>query len=265
MCLDDLIEKKHKIKKLDQKKYDKYKDQYPLSAKYDLEWVLNNEMGPNALWMCEWTCEKMELKPCMRVLDMGCGKAMTSIFLAKEYGVTVWANDLWVKASNNWKRICEAGLENKVFPIHAEAHALPYAEGFFDAIICIDSYQYYGTDDLYLKYFSSFLKKDGQIGLGLVGMRKDFEQGVPDYLKDFWEPAECGSFHTIDWWKKHFIRTELVDVEHAEVLDDNLLSWIEFEEIKHTAGTVRFPNELPALSDDKGQYLALMRMIARKK
>ena len=56
---------------------------FPGSAKYDPEWVLKGWMGPNVLWLTEWLCEKMELKPGMRVLDMGCGKALSSIFLAK--------------------------------------------------------------------------------------------------------------------------------------------------------------------------------------
>jgi cyclopropane fatty-acyl-phospholipid synthase-like methyltransferase len=99
-------------------------DRFPRSAKYDPEWVLKGWMGPNVIWLTEWLCEKMDLKPGMRVLDMGCGKALSSVFLAKEYGVQVWANDLWVTASENWERIKEAGMENQIFPIHAEAHAL---------------------------------------------------------------------------------------------------------------------------------------------
>ena len=35
------------------------------------------------------------LEPGMRVLDLGCGKGLSSIFLAKEFGVQVWAADLW--------------------------------------------------------------------------------------------------------------------------------------------------------------------------
>lgn len=35
-------------------------------------------------------------------------------------------------------------------PIHADARSLPFAAEFFDAIVCIDSFLYYGTDDLYL-------------------------------------------------------------------------------------------------------------------
>ncbi len=57
-------------------------DRYPRSAAYDSQWVLEGWMGPNVLWLAEWLCEKMDLRPGMRVLDMGCGKALSSIFLA---------------------------------------------------------------------------------------------------------------------------------------------------------------------------------------
>jgi hypothetical protein len=46
-------------------------DRFPRSAKYDPGWVLKGWMGPNVLWLTEWLCEKMELEPGMRVLDMG--------------------------------------------------------------------------------------------------------------------------------------------------------------------------------------------------
>ncbi len=156
--------------------------EFPLSAKYDLAWIIENQMGPNALWLTEWLCRDMKLEPGMRVLDMGCGKVLSSIFLAKEYSVQVWANDLWIDSTGNWKRICEAGVEDRVFPIHAEAHTLPYAEEFFDAIVSIDSYHYYGTDDLYLKYFVRFLKPRGQIGIAVPGLVQDFGGDVPEYL-----------------------------------------------------------------------------------
>ncbi len=259
------IEKIPEIKKLDQTKYDKYKNKYPLSSKYDLSWILINEMGPNAVWLTEWVCEKMDLKPGMKVLDMGCGKAMSSIFLAKEFNVQVWANDLWVDAANNWKRICEENVQDKVFPIHAEAHDLPYANNFFDAIISLDAYQYFGTDDLYLNYFLNFLKPNGQIGIGLVGMNREFENGFPEYFKDWCSPSDITCFHTLLWWKTHWERSALLNMTCADSLNDNLQEWIDFEEIKHTAGSAKFPEELSAIKADKGKNLAFHRLIAEKK
>lgn len=247
-----------------------HNDRYPRSARYDSEWVLKSWMGPNALWLTEWLTEKIDLKPGTRVLDMGCGKALSSIFLAKEFGVPVWANDLWISATENWQRIKQAGLENSVFPIHAEVHALPYADEFFDALVSLDSYHYYGTDDLYLEYFRKFVRPGGQIGIVVPGLVKDFINGVPEHLtrcqpsgRTFWEPG-CWSFHTAEWWRNHCRRTGLVDVETADALPDGWRDWLQSEKAGEEAGTLIFLSDAETIEEDAGRYLGLIRVIARR-
>lgn len=72
-------------------------DRYPRSSKYHPEWVIKNGMsGANTLWLTEWLAEAMDLRPGMKVLDLGCGRAISSIFLAREFGVQVWAVDLGI-------------------------------------------------------------------------------------------------------------------------------------------------------------------------
>ncbi len=246
-------------------------DRFPRSAKYDPEWVLKGWMGPNVIWLTEWLGEKMELKPGMRVLDMGCGKALSSIFLAREYGVRVWANDLWISATENWQRIKEAGLENQICPIHAEAHDLPYAEEFFDAIVSLDSYQYYGTDDLYLTYFQKFVKPGGQIGIVVPGLVKDFNGPVPEHLarprkdgKPFWVD-ECWSIRTAAWWQNHWKKYSFMEDVKADVLPDGLKDWLQYEKACEEAGTLIFATEATTLEEDAGRYLALVRVVGRRK
>ncbi len=246
-------------------------EQFPRSAKCDPEWVLENQMGPSALWLTEWLCEHMDLQPGMRVLDMGCGKALSSVFLAKEFGVHVWANDLWIKPTENWQRIREAGVQDKVYPIHAEARALPYADGFFDAIVSADSYHYYGTDDLYLNYVVRFLKIGGQIGIVIPGLVKDFEAGVPEHLSrvredgsSFWA-EDCWSFHTVEWWKQLWARSSLVDVELAGLMPDGWRMWLEWERTTAAAGANIFPPEDDVLETDGGRYMGFVRMVARRR
>lgn len=55
---------------------------YPLAAKYNPEWIYENKMGCQCLWLAESLVRIMTLRPGMRVPDMGCGKALTSIFLS---------------------------------------------------------------------------------------------------------------------------------------------------------------------------------------
>ena len=48
-----------------------YNEQFPLSNKYDPIWILDNEMGPHPLWLTEFLIQPYNLKPGMRVLDLG--------------------------------------------------------------------------------------------------------------------------------------------------------------------------------------------------
>src|SRR4051795_15316 len=122
-------------------------EQFPRSAKYHAEWVLASISGSaNPRWLSEWLAAALELRPGMRVLDLGCGRAASSIFLRREFGVQVWAADLWFSPSENLRRIRDAGVEDGVFPIRADARSLPFAAEFFDAVTCIDAFLYFGTD-----------------------------------------------------------------------------------------------------------------------
>ena len=230
---------------------------YPLAAKYDPEWQLENEMGSPCLWLVESLTQKMDLKPGMRVLDMGCGKAISSIFLAKEFGVQVFANDLWVNASENWQRICDAGVDKLVCPIQAEAHALPYADGFFDAAISVNSYQFFGTADNYFnEYFGKLIKLDSQIGFALPGIYQEFADLVPDYLTEYWW-SDFYYFHSFDWWERHFRRCNSVDIEFIDDFDgegNNMM--IKWEPI---------PDRMKLVRIDNGRNLSWIRMVLKKK
>src|SRR5579871_5041429 len=144
-------------------------EQFPRSSQYHPEWILASVSGgANALWLTEWLTSALDLRSGMRVLDLGCGRAMSSIFLRREFGVEVWAADLWFDPSENLQRIRDAGIDDGVFPLRAEARALPFAAGFFDAIVSIDSFIYYGTDDLYLNYLARLVKPGGPVGIANV-------------------------------------------------------------------------------------------------
>ncbi len=146
-------------------------ERFPRSSQYHPEGVLANASGSaNSLWLTEWLSSGLDLQPGMRVLDLGCGRASSSIFLRREYGVQFWATDLWFSAAENFLRIRDAGVEDGVFPIHADARSLPFDPSFFDAIVSIDPFYYYGTDDLYLNCLAQFVKPGGPIGIAGSGL-----------------------------------------------------------------------------------------------
>ena len=85
------------------------------------------------MWLTEWLTGDMNLRRGMRVLDLGCGRGASSVFLHREFDVQVWSVDLWFSADERARRIRDAGMADAVFPLRADARALPFTEGFFDA------------------------------------------------------------------------------------------------------------------------------------
>ena len=245
---------------------------YPRTEKYDSAWIEKNWMGPNPLWLLEDLCQHLELRPGMKVLDMGCGKGLTSIFLAKEYGVTVFANDLWISATDNLKRFEEAGIADKVFPIHAEAHALPYAEGFFDAVIAVDCYHYFGASETYfVDVFSKLAKPGGQLAIVVPGLKREFEKGYPPTLEKLWFP-ELYAFHSNKWWRNLWEKTGLCEITACYDLEDTKSLWqpwadwsIENFEKEFGEGGGGGDFDAKFLEADKNNDLAMIALAARKK
>jgi SAM-dependent methyltransferase len=239
--------------------------EFPHASAYDARWVIDNQMGLNPLWLTEWLCQGMNLAAGMRVLDLGCGKALSSIFLARELGVQVWATDLWIPATDNLTRIAQAGCADRVFPIHADARSLPYAEGFFDAILCVDAYIYFGTDDLYLDTLHKFVKPGGQIGIAVPGFMQEVNGPLPEHILPFWA-QECWSWHTADWWRRLWSRTGLVNVQRADVLPEGWKLWLQWKKARRAAGddSRELASDIRVLEADQGQYMGFVRMIAER-
>lgn len=237
-------------------------DRFPRASGYHPDWVLASlSGGANALWLTEWLAEAVDLRPGMRVLDLGCGRAMSSIFLRREFGVEVWAADLWFSPSENHQRIRDAGVEDGVFPIHADARRLPFATDFFDAIVSIDSYFYYGTDDLYLNYLARYVKAGGPIGIAGAGLMREVDGEIPTHLKEWWAQDLPWCLHSAEWWRRHWGRTGILDVEIADTLVDGWRLWLDWLRLVGPENAT----EIKALEADAGSHLGYVRVVGRRR
>ena len=236
-------------------------DRFPRSNKYHPAWVIAGcSGGANPLWLTEWLSRDLDLRPGMRVLDLGCGRALSSIFLSLEFDVEVWAVDLWFSVSENLRRIRDAGVEQRVYPIHAEARALPFADEFFDVVIAIDCYPYFGTDDHYLNYLARFIKPGGAIGIAGAGLLHEFQESIPDTLAPWWEP-NMYCLHSALWWQSHWKKTKIVDVELADSMADGWRLWLQWQAAVAPNNLV----EIRAVESDAGNHLGYVRVAARRR
>jgi cyclopropane fatty-acyl-phospholipid synthase-like methyltransferase len=196
----------------------------------------------------------------MRVLDLGCGRALSSVFLRRELGVEVWAADLWFSAADNLQCFRDAGVDDGVHPIHVDAHALPFAAEFFDAIVAIDSFQYFGTDDTYAHYLARLVKPGGAIAIAGAGLTRELEGEVPMALRGWWEPI-MACLHTCEWWRRHWQRSGVLDVTHADSMPEAWRLWLEWQ--RAVAPDNRL--EIEALERDQGESLTYVRAVARRR
>src|SRR5664279_6626165 len=103
---------------------------FPRTAKYDERWIRENALGENALCQAESLARHLPFNSGMRVLELGCGKATSSIFLAREFEVQVWATDSGTSSTENFQRAVSLDTENRVYPVRVDAHSLPFAKEF---------------------------------------------------------------------------------------------------------------------------------------
>jgi SAM-dependent methyltransferase len=237
------------------------REDFPRSSRYHPDWLLTHASGgANSLWLMEWLTTAMKPEPGMRVLDLGCGRACSSIFLRREFGVQVWAVDLWISPAENLQRIRDAGVDDGVFPLHVDARALPFATEFFDAIVCVDAFPYFGTDDFYLSYLAQFVKPGGMIGVAGAGLVQEIEGPVPEHLRAWWT-QDLWSLHSAAWLRRHWERTGIVDIEVADTMPDGWQLWLDWIRTGFPDNTT----EIKAVEADAGRSLGYVRLVGRRR
>ena len=171
---------------------------------FDKAFLDENMMGPCSAVIIGELTKGLPLKPGMRVLDLGCGRGITSIFLAKEFGVQVFAYDLWIPASENLARFREEGVGDLIVPLHGDALKMPFADGFFDAVITVDSYHYFGNNDSFFpEKVRPLLKKGGIFAAAFPGLHHEVS-GVPEKMIPYWSADDLAMGHSAGGWEPKF-------------------------------------------------------------
>ncbi|MFB6553308.1 methyltransferase domain-containing protein [Streptomyces sp. NPDC056405] len=244
-------------------------DRYPRSSRYDPAWLLDLDMGPNPLWLLEDLARDLDLRPGMRILDLGSGKGATSVFLAREYGAEVVAADWWIAPEEATAVFADAGVGDRVTAVRAEAHALPFEEESFDAVVSVDAFEYFGTADSYLPYLVRFLRPGGQLGMATPALTREVRElgAIPPHIKDVvgWEAM---AWHTAQWWRFQWGTTELVDVTSARLQQDAWRDWLLWAragaEYRADSRNADDRAVIDMLTTDGGEYLSFALVTARR-
>jgi SAM-dependent methyltransferase len=139
---------------------------------------------------------------------------------------------------------------------------LPFAAEFFDAIVSIDAFPYFGTDDHYLSYLARFVKPGGIIAIAAAGFVDEIEGDGPAPLAE-WLHAEPSlrSMHSSAWWRRHWEQTGIIDVELADAMPDGWKLWLDWHRVIAPDNRL----EIQALESDGGRHLTYNRVVGRRR
>ena len=161
-------------------------------------------MGPNSVRVLEELFDKypLQLAPNDLILDLGCGKGLTSLVISKETGARVYANDLWISAEENGKRFAQWGVGEQITPVCEDANDLHFDEKQFDALVSIDSYHYFaGYEGFFQEKIMPFVKDGGIVLIGIPGLKNEYSDRAEELLSN-WLGDEAYMFKSPKTWKK---------------------------------------------------------------
>lgn len=236
---------------------------YPLNEKYTSPELMAKIMGPNPLKLAEELLTGHRIPAGSVVCDLGSGQGLTSVFLTREYGFTVYAADLWSDPEENRRFFREMGLsDGEVIPVKADATDLPFEKEFFDGVVSTDSYNYFGRDPDYLdEKLLPFVKKGGYIYIAIPGMKQDCHQNLPPELLLPWTPEQLDYMHDVAYWREMVSKSrdaEVIEVLEMESNEEVRADWLR-QENEYAIGDRR------AMEAGGGKYLNFIKIVLRKK
>ena len=182
--------------------------------------VITEEMGASVAWMAETNQVAVSLNgrtvtlkigspqalvdgesvtlydniPAMVAKYQGIERTMVPLrFVAEQLGAWIgWEQDTYTAAIST--------QVYQVTDIHADANALPFAEGYFDAMVSVDAYHYFGLEaDFFPRVIRPLLKENALTAIAVPGMKQPM-QDVPPEMTPYWRPEDLACWQTVDFW-----------------------------------------------------------------
>lgn len=210
-------------------------------------------MGPDSYIIINELLENKATDEKIRILDLGCGKGLTSIYMAEKYkNAEIFAVDLWVEPKENYIFFKEQKLDNRIIPLNCSAENLPFAEEYFDMVVSVDSYHYFGLEKDFFKYnIKHLLKENGEIYIAVPGIKKDYEI-VPKDLEHHISEEDFKLFKSINYWENLLAKDlKEIKIKEMQCYDEAWQSWL-------SSDNPYAVEDIELLKADNGKYLNLI-------
>ena len=83
---------------------------------------------------------------------------------------------------------------------------------------------------------------------------------MPEHLRDWWTP-NLWALHSAAWWRQHWERTGIVDLDVADTLPNGWRLWLDWHHCVAPDNAI----EIKAVEEDVGRYLGYARLIGRRR
>ncbi len=236
-----------------------YTDQF-ISDNNNLEFLKATMMGPNAMRVSEELASHLDINENMRILDLGCGRGLSTLLLTKKYGASVFAADLWISPTENYERFQSIGIDDKAVPIFVDAtQGMPFAHRYFDLLFSVDAYHYFGDTAEMLPSIIPFIKKGGYIAVAVPGLKYEFGENVPEEMRPFWNDDIERTIHSLDWWRELWRGVKGIDMVDIREMACCKQAWDEWLSAYHPV----VAGDIEMMKAENGKYFNLIQLIAQ--
>jgi len=102
-------------------------------------------------------------------------------------------------------------------------------------------------------------KPGSQVGIAGAGLMREIERSPPEHLGEWWT-QDLWCLHSAAWWRRHWERTGIMDIELADTMPDGWQLWLDW----HRAVAPDNEVEIKAIEADRGSYLGYVRVVGRR-
>jgi len=230
----------------------------------NLAFLKETMWGPNGIRQAEELATHFTITKDMKILDLGSGLGLSSVYLVQAHGAEVFATDLYADPTENHERFQSLGIADKIIPMTLDAtQPLPFAKGYFDVIFSVGAYNMFGDTEEMLPSFIPYVKKGGYIAVAFPGLKYDFGDNVPPEMQPFWDIPDVARYiRGIEWWSKLWGKAEGIEIVNISEQACHDIAWEEYLASRNPS-IEEEKWDLDMMAAEGGKYFNTIQLIAK--